>query len=87
MLIAVTETAADIEDVLGHTVSTHRADLVVMVTRTEPRRPAWLETIGVPVKYVGDAVLPRSYKTAVREGYIAGTRVEELCTRAALGTR
>lgn len=87
MLIAVTESAADIEDVLGHTVSTHRADLVVMVTRAEPARPAWLETIGVPVEYVGDAVLPRSYKTAVREGYIAGTRVEELCTQAALGTR
>ncbi|CAM5722312.1 FAD-dependent oxidoreductase [Streptomyces hirsutus] len=34
------------------------------------------------MEYAGDAVLPRSYRTAVREGYLAATRIEELCGTA-----
>ncbi|GGJ41019.1 oxidoreductase [Streptomyces brasiliensis] len=79
MVVAINGTAVDVEDLLGHTVSTHEAGLVVMVTRTAPSRPSWTARLGVPVEYVGDAVLPRSYRTAVLEGYVAATRIEELC--------
>ncbi|MGW1545855.1 oxidoreductase [Streptomyces sp. NPDC002346] len=79
MVVATTATSVDVEDLLGHTVSTHEAGLVVMVTRATPLRPSWAAGLGVPVEYVGDAVLPRTYRTAVREGYVAATRIEELC--------
>ncbi|WP_326750898.1 FAD-dependent oxidoreductase [Streptomyces hirsutus] len=82
MVVAITTASVDIEDLLGHTVSTHDAGLVVMVTRATPSRPSWAEDLGVPVEYAGDAVLPRSYRTAVREGYLAATRIEELCGTA-----
>lgn len=81
MVTAVTPTEVTIEDVLGHTARTQPADLVVMVVRADPHRPEWLADLGVHVEYVGDAVLPRSYRTAVREGYVAATRVEGLCVR------
>lgn len=88
MVVAVAPASADVEDLLGHTVSTHGADLVVMVARAAPSRPFRAGELGVPVEYVGDAVLPRSYRTAVREGYLAATRIEELCgtARPARGT-
>ncbi|TYL55480.1 NAD(P)-binding protein [Nocardioides sp. BGMRC 2183] len=70
-----------VEDLLGHVTHAVPAGLVVMVTRPTPNRPGWLDDLGVPVEYVGDAVLPRSYKTAVREGYVAGSRIEELAQR------
>lgn len=79
MLTAVGEGDATVEHCLAHTAEDVPAELVVMVVRAAPWRPAWLAELGVPVEYVGDAVLPRSYKTAVREGYVAATRVEDLC--------
>ncbi|GAA1518489.1 FAD-dependent oxidoreductase [Nocardioides humi] len=81
MLAEVGEHDATIEDLMGHTRQRLVADLVVMVTRPAPARPDWLTGLGVPVEVVGDAVLPRTYRTAVHEGHQAGLRVAELCER------
>ncbi len=81
MVSAIAAGSAAIEDVLGHTHETVPADLVVMVVRPEPHRPDWTDDLGVPVEIVGDALLPRTYKTAVREGYVAGVDVEQILDR------
>lgn len=81
MVAAVAESTAEIEDVLGHRTETIAAELVVMVVRPEPVRPEWVESIDVPVEVVGDALLPRSYKTAVREGYVAALDVDTIIDR------